>query len=123
VAAMKNTATIAARSASLAAELRPKELAELQANASRACGVLKAIANDARLLLVCELAGGEKSVGQLQASVGLSQSSVSQHLAILREHHVVKTRRHHQSVYYDLAGPEVSALIKTLHEQFCTKRR
>lgn len=120
---MKHAGTTVARSAPIAAELRPKELAELQANASRACDVLKTIANGARLLLVCQLAGGEKSVGQLQASVGLSQSSVSQHLALLREHHVVTTRRHGQLVYYGLASPEVAALIKTLHDQFCTKRR
>lgn len=120
---MKHAGTTLARSAPIAADLRPKELAELQANASRACDVLKAIANGARLLLVCQLAGGEKSVGQLQASVGLSQSSVSQHLALLREHHVVTTRRHGQLVYYSLGSPEVAALIKTLHDQFCTKRR
>jgi DNA-binding transcriptional ArsR family regulator len=121
---MTRGSNMAARSAApLAADLRPKDLAELQANASRACDVLKAIANGARLLLVCQLAGGEKSVGELQAAVGLSQSSVSQHLALLREHHVVSPRREGQSVYYRLASPEVAALIKTLHDQFCTKRR
>ncbi len=120
---MRHAVKTLARSAPVAAELRPQELAELQANASRACDVLKAIANGARLLLVCQLAGGEKSVGQLQASIGLSQSSVSQHLALLREHHVVAARRHGQLVYYGLASPEVAALIKTLHEQFCTRHR
>jgi DNA-binding transcriptional ArsR family regulator len=120
---MRGASKIAARTARVAAELHPKELSELQANATRACDVLKAIANGARLMLVCQLAGGDKSVGELQASVGLSQSSVSQHLALLREHHVVSARRHGQQVYYGLASPEVAALIKTLHEQFCTKHR
>lgn len=113
----------AARSPLVTHDLRPKDLAALQANASRACDVLKAIANGARLLLVCQLAGGERTVGELQGAVGLSQSSVSQHLALLREHHVVSPRREGQSVYYRLASPEVAALIKTLHDQFCTKGR
>lgn len=113
------TSTVAAR---VPPALRPGQLAELQANADRASEVLKAIANGVRLLLVCQLADGAKSVNQLQCNVGISQSAVSQHLALLREHHVVEAHRRGQSVYYVLASKEVTALMKTLHQQFCPKR-
>ena len=103
--------------------LHPQQLAEMQLNANRVSDVLKAIANGARLMLVCQLAEGEKSVSQLTGVVGLAQSAVSQHLALLRKHHVVTTRRHGQSVFYGLASPEVAELIKTLHDQFCPKCR
>ncbi|MHB1869594.1 MAG: ArsR/SmtB family transcription factor [Steroidobacteraceae bacterium] len=102
--------------------LHAQQLAAMQANANRVSDVLKAIANGARLMLVCQLAEGEKSVSQLTGVVGLAQSAVSQHLALLRKHHVVTTRRHGQSVYYGLASQEVAELIKTLHDQFCPKR-
>lgn len=103
--------------------LRSRELAALQSSATRACAVLKVLANEVRLMLVCQLAEGEKSVGELQAYVGLSQSAVSQHLARLREHKLVATRRSGQSVHYVLASGETAALIQTLHDQFCGKRR
>lgn len=116
------TAT-ARRPTALVGVLRPQQLAEMQANANRVSDVLKAIANGARLMLVCQLAEGEKSVGQLTAVVGLAQSAVSQHLALLRKHRVVSTRRHGQSIYYGLASAEVAEVIKTLHDQFCPKGR
>jgi ArsR family transcriptional regulator, virulence genes transcriptional regulator len=103
--------------------LRAADLAALQANASRACALLKALSNEVRLMLVCQLADGEQSVGELQQFVGLSQSAVSQHLALLREHGLVRTRREGQSVFYRLASGEAAAVIKTLHAQFCDKRR
>ena len=103
--------------------LHPNELAALQTSATRAVAVLKVLANEVRLMLVCQLAEGEKSVGALQAYVGLSQSAVSQHLARLRKHKLVSTRRNGQSVHYVLASGETAALIKTLHDQFCRKSR
>lgn len=118
VRARAKSATVAA---SLQSTLHPRELAELQSNAERASEVLKVIANGVRLLLVCQLAEGAKSVNELQTTVGLSQSAVSQHLALLREHHVVEAHRRGQSVYYVLASKEVAALMKTLHQQFCPK--
>ena len=106
----------------LAGTLRPRELAELQANVKRASAVLKVIATEMRLTLVCQLAEGAKSVNRLQSSLGISQSAVSQHLALLREHHVVEAHRSGQSVCYVLSSKEVAALMKTLHQQFCTTR-
>ena len=102
--------------------LHRRELAALHTRATRVSAVLKAIANEARLLLVCQLAEGEKSVGQLQSCIGLSQSAVSQHLALLREHKLVSTRRRGQSIHYALSSGETAAIIRTLHDQFCRKR-
>lgn len=95
----------------------------MRGNAARACTVLRALANQARLMLVCQLAEGEKTVGQLQKSVGLSQSAVSQHLALLREHRLVFARRNGKSVRYSLASGEAAAIIETLHDQFCGRSR
>ena len=120
---MTHSPANAARFAPVTTTLRPSELAALHSRASRACVVLKALANEVRLMLVCHLAEGEKSVGQLQAHVGLSQSAVSQHLALLREHKLVSTRRRGQSVHYALTSGETAAIIKTLHDQFCGRRR
>ncbi len=120
---MNACAKAAAVPAKPAGTLRPRELVELQANAVRASEVLKVIANGMRLMLLCQLAEGTKSVNQLQPGVGISQSAVSQHLALLREHHVVEAHRSGQSVYYVLRSKEVAALMKTLYQQFCTKRR
>src|SRR5512144_3340119 len=81
-------------------------MAELQDNARRAAGLLKAMANPARLVILCQLAEGERSVGELERAVGLSQSGISQHLAVLRRGDVVASRREGQTVFYSLASSE-----------------
>lgn len=96
---------------------------ELQRSARRAAPLLKAMSNPARLVILCQLAEGECSVGKLEAQVGLSQSGISQHLAVLRREHVVATRRDKQTVYYSLASAEVMALMHTLHKVFCKPAR
>lgn len=98
----------------------------IQALASRSeevAELLKALSNSHRLLIVCELISGERSVTELEAVVPLSQSALSQHLARLREINIVSTRREAQTVYYSLADPRVSSLILTLYELFCSKAR
>ena len=92
---------------------------ELEARASTVTRFLKAMANPSRLLVLCQLADGEKSVGQLERAVGLSQSALSQHLAVLRREQVVKTRRAGQNVFYLLASAEAAAVMNTLYEVFC----
>jgi len=77
------------------------------------------MSNPSRLLILCQLAEGEKSVGELEPLIGLSQSALSQHLAVLRGKHLVRTRREGQSILYSLASKEATALMHTLHEQFC----
>jgi DNA-binding transcriptional ArsR family regulator len=106
----------AAASAKVAARM-----AELQANALRAAGLLKAMSNPARLVILCQLAEGERSVGELERAVGLSQSGISQHLAVLRRGEVVCSRRVGQTVLYSLASRDVTILMATLHDVFCRR--
>jgi DNA-binding transcriptional ArsR family regulator len=96
---------------------------QLEKNANRACDMLGAMANPSRLLILCQLAESEKSVGELQPLIGLSQSALSQHLAVLREKRIVRTRREGQQIFYSLTSREAGALMHTLHEQFCSPRR
>lgn len=98
------------------AEMKPEQL---EAKAATVTRFLKAMANPARLLVLCQLADGEKSVGQLERAAGLSQSALSQHLAVLRREQVVKARRAGQNVFYLLASAEAAAVMHTLYEVFC----
>ncbi len=94
---------------------------ELAPKAAEAEVFLKALANRHRLTVLCELHKGEHSVARLRESVGLSQSSLSQHLARLREDNLVKTRRESQTIFYSLASAKVSRMIALLYELFCAK--
>jgi DNA-binding transcriptional ArsR family regulator len=98
-------------------------LGELQRNARRVASLLKAMSNPARLIILCQIAEGERSVGELERAVGLSQSAISQHLAVLRGEAIVSSRRVRQTVLYSLASKEVVALITTLHVVFCRDGR
>ena len=95
------------------------QLEELAPRAAEAEAFLKAMANRYRLMILCQLHQGEKSVTTLQGGVGLSQSALSQHLARLREDGLVKTRRESQTIYYSLATPNVSELIALLYRLYC----
>lgn len=94
-------------------------LSDLQRSALRAARLMKAMSNPARLVILCQLADGERSVGDLERAVGLSQSGISQHLAVLRRERVVSYRRVRQTVLYALASHDVVALMSTLHAVFC----
>ena len=95
------------------------ELEMLQDRAGVASKLLKAMSNQHRLMILCQLVQGEKRVGELEAVVGLSQSALSQHLARLRRDALVKTRRSAQTIYYSLDGEEASAVIRTLCDLCC----
>ncbi len=96
------------------------DAARLAENAAQAARLLRALANERRLLLLCDLvAAGEKSVNDLAANVGLSQSALSQHLALLREEGLVATRRASTTIYYRLADPKAEAVLQVLHRVFC----
>jgi len=95
------------------------QAAELKAHAVRATALLKAMSNPARLMVLCQLAQGEKSVGELEGAVDLSQSGLSQHLALLRRVHIVTTRRSGQTIFYSLASEDAAALMRTLYAIFC----
>ena len=91
----------------------------LQKRADHVAGRLSLVANANRLLILCELAKGERSVGALQQAVGLSQSALSQHLAKLREGGMVATRRESQTIYYRIDDPDLQVLMTALYEAFC----
>jgi DNA-binding transcriptional ArsR family regulator len=97
------------------------DISELKENATKASDLLKVMANQARLMILCHLLDGEKNVQELQGHVGLSQSALSQQLAILRGQHLVTTRREAQSVYYSLSSAEAETLIATLYGIYCAK--
>lgn len=94
-------------------------LTELAPKAAEAERFLKALGNQHRLMILCELHNGEAGVSELQRALGLSQSSLSQHLARLRRDKLVKTRRESQAIYYSLATADVSRVIALLAEIFC----
>ena len=87
--------------------------------AEAAAELLKAMANPQRLRVLCLLAEGERSVGEINAAVALSQSALSQHLAVLREQGLVQTRREAQSIRYSLVDGPVARLIHALHDIYC----
>jgi DNA-binding transcriptional ArsR family regulator len=95
------------------------DIQQLQENARKASTLLKAMSNEHRLLILCQLLHGEKSVGELERLIGLSQSALSQHLARLRRDNLVKTRRQAQTIFYSVAGQEASAVISTLYGLYC----
>jgi DNA-binding transcriptional ArsR family regulator len=91
----------------------------LQQNVCEAAQLMKALGNRHRLAILCQLLEGEKSVGQLVARIGLSQSALSQHLARLRRDRLVRTRRNAQTIYYTLDGTQARVVLDTLHQLYC----
>ena len=94
-------------------------LMDLQSKAETVEALLKSVGNRNRLIVLCELLKGERSVGALQHAIGLSQSALSQHLARLRADGIVATRRESQTIHYTLASEKVSRLIGLLYELYC----
>jgi len=92
---------------------------DLKASSAEAEDLLKALANSHRLMILCELKDGERSVTALEWVVPLTQSALSQHLARLRDGGLVATRREAQTIYYSLADARVARIIEVLHELFC----
>ena len=92
------------------------DLNGLQGKSDSASSLLKALANEKRLVIVCILCNGEKNVGDLEQVVGLSQSALSQHLARLRRDGVVETRREAQTIFYSIKNPAVPKLLACLNE-------
>lgn len=98
----------------------PTEVADLKAKAAEAARMLRLLANENRLLMLCHLVGeGEMTVGALAERVGLSQPALSQHLAKLREEGLVTTRREAQAVHYRLADPRAARLLALLRDLYC----
>ncbi len=97
----------------------PQLASELAKRADRAARLLKAMANEKRLLILCMLSQGERSVGDLNQDINLSQSALSQHLAVLRADGLVRTRRESQTIYYSVVEGPALAVIQTLYQEYC----
>ena len=91
----------------------------LRARSEEAAKFLEMLANPRRLMILCELIDGERSVGELVPIAGLQQAALSQHLARLREQGLVATRRQSQMIYYRIDDPDVVTVIQTLADIFC----
>jgi len=96
-----------------------RDMLEFEKSAGEAARLLSALANERRLLILCTIVDREVSVGELQAQIGISQSALSQHLAILRTQGLVATRRKAQTIYYRLASDEARQVIQTLANIYC----
>lgn len=94
------------------------DLEKMQGNAQAASELLKAMSNQTRLMILCQLLHGERTAGELDSLTNLSQSALSQHLAVLREHGLVHTRRKSQNIYYALEGNKPKAIIEVLYRLF-----
>ncbi|MFC3069304.1 ArsR/SmtB family transcription factor [Phenylobacterium soli] len=103
-------------------DLASFDITEFEASAGRAAQLMRALSNERRLMILCQLGDGELSVGQIQSLVGLSQSALSQHLALLREQGVVATRREGQTIFYRFADEAAAKVVATLAEIFCPPR-
>jgi DNA-binding transcriptional ArsR family regulator len=99
--------------------LRIADVRALKSKAAEAETLLKALANEHRLTILCELHLGERSVSELQQTMGLGQSALSQHLARLRADRLVTTRREAQMIHYSIGSHQVAEVISLLHHLFC----
>ncbi|GEO82338.1 ArsR/SmtB family transcription factor [Pararhodospirillum oryzae] len=99
--------------------LSDPDIDHFRRNARQGSALLKAMSNEHRLLILCQLLRGEMCVGKLEQVVGLSQSALSQHLARLRRDNLVQTRREAQTIHYSLRGPEARAVLQALHALYC----
>lgn len=88
--------------------------------AGQACELMKTLGHKDRLMVLCHLSSGEKSVGELAALLDIPQSPLSQHLARMRKESLVKTRRDAQTIYYSIASEEAARIVALMHELYCS---
>lgn len=88
--------------------------------AGQACELMKTLGHKDRLMVLCHLSSGEKSVGELAALLDIPQSPLSQHLARMRKESLVKTRRDAQTIYYSIASEEAARIVGLMHELYCS---
>ena len=100
-----------------AAEIDPRRMAIA---AAKACELMKTLGHKDRLMVLCHLSAGEKSVGELAALLNISQSPLSQHLARMRKESLVKTRREAQTIYYSIASEEAARIVALMHDLYCS---
>ena len=97
------------------------ELANMMSNARRATELLKALGHEGRLMILCHLASGERSVTELEQLLSQRQAAVSQQLARLRLERLVESRRDGKTIYYSLADGRTRRMIETIYEMFCAR--
>ncbi len=103
----------------LTSDASPKDIEVLMEQARKAGDLLKALSHESRLLILCILVSGEKSVSELEEIMNMPQAAVSQQLARLRFDRLVSTRRDGRMVYYSIANDEVARLVEMIYEFFC----
>ena len=108
-----------AKASSMKTDILDKTIHPLEAKAEEVSATLAAMANPKRLLVMCTLLAGEKSVGDLAEIVQLTPAALSQHLGKMRALRLVSTRRDGQTIYYSLASAEVKTLLVTLYQVYC----
>lgn len=99
------------------------DISQMRSAAAKACALLKTLGNSDRLLLLCQLATGERCVGELESLLGIQQPTLSQQLGVLREEELVTTRRVGKQIFYNISSNEALAVMQVLHELFCRKQR
>ena len=104
-------------------ELTDQDIGEMLDHASEASALLKTLGHEGRLMLLCHLVSGEKSVTELEELISSRQASVSQQLARLRMEGLVKTRRDGKSVYYSLTDTRPAQILDVVYEMFCSVRK
>ena len=100
-------------------KVMPPSAEQMADHATDAAGLMKALGNESRLMILCTLADGERSVGDLNEIIPLSQSALSQQLARLRRDGIVTTRRESQTIHYSLAEGPADRVIHLLHDIYC----
>ncbi|HLS87304.1 MAG TPA: metalloregulator ArsR/SmtB family transcription factor [Burkholderiales bacterium] len=95
------------------------DLSAMQRSAENACRLMKALANPDRLMVLCELTQGERSVGELEQALGIRQPTLSQQLTVLREEQLVATRREGKHIFYSVRSAAALAVLRVLYAQFC----
>ncbi len=95
------------------------DIKAMRRSAEEATGLLRVLANQDRVLLLCQLSQGEHSVGELESLLGIRQPTLSQQLGVLREQELVSTRRDGKQIYYQLSDPRAVAVLKTIYRLFC----
>lgn len=102
-----------------AVTLTPSTVKELRTSAGKACALLKTMANEDRLMLLCHLIDTELNVGELESLTGIRQPTLSQQLGVLRDEKLVATRREGKYIFYKLASPAVLQMMQTLYGLYC----
>jgi ArsR family transcriptional regulator len=102
-------------------DISTKDMKAMRKHAGEAAAMMAALSHEARLRVLCDLVGGERTAGELVQRSDLSQSALSQHLAKLREEGLVATRRDGQAIFYRIADPNAARILGVLHDIYCKR--